>query len=875
MPVNRKIPYARVVCDGRELEYVRKVLESGWLTTAGRALEFEKRFATAVGAPYACAVNSCTAALHLALEALGVGPGTKVFVPTMTFTATAEVVRYLGGDPVFLDVDYGTALLTPEIVADAIKRHPDVKVLVVVHFGGQSAAMSRSGGVGIMDICRRHGVRVVEDAAHAFPARRDGRMVGSFGDVTCFSFYANKTITTGEGGMLTTADEALYRRCKVMRLHGIDRDVWNRFTSDKPSWEYDVVAPGYKYNMPDVNAAIGLAQLERAEALRRGRELCAHDYYAALVSCPHLDLPGLEVPFADHAWHLFPVVLGDSAPLTRNQFIEELARRGVGTSVHYKPVHRLRYYAEHYRLRPEEFPNAERLWRGCVSLPIYPSLTADEIAYVAEAIREVLTGEVRKAGPLVTHRCDVSISERVEAVRPLCSSGQRREQRVRLSVPHASGREMAYVQAAFESNWLSTVGPNIDALEAQFSQRLERPALAVNCGTSAIHLGLRLLGVGAGDEVVVPTLTFVASVNPALYLGARPVFLDSERASWNLDPQLLEDFLKRRAQAGSLPRAVVAVHLFGQAADMDPIVELCRQYEVGLLEDVAEALGATYKGRPVGHFGEVATFSFNGNKVITSTGGGVLAACNPDWVQRARHWSTQACDPDPSGTHEYVHSQLGYNYRLSNVLAGIALGQLEVLEERVAGRSAVFERYRQAFADLPGIEPQPEARFAEVKSGVRSQELEEESWKAEGGGQRAEGRGQKAEAEAEAKSQKSEVGARKSLHTRWLSCFLIDETRFGMSAADLIRYLDAANVESRPVWKPMHTQPLYRGYECVGGEVAEDLNRRGICLPSSSCLTEEEQQFVIDRVVEAHRTASTRRRDRVTFSADPRQAPGR
>ena len=858
MPVNRKIPYARVVCDGHELEYVRQVLESGWLTTAGKAMEFEQRFAEAVGAPYACAVNSCTSALHLALECLGVGPGSKVFVPTWTFTATAEVVRYLGGDPVFLDVDYGTALLTPEIVADAIRRHPNVKVLVVVHFGGQSAAMVRSGGGGITDLCRQHGIRVVEDAAHAFPARRAGRMVGNFGDVTCFSFYANKTITTGEGGMLTTADEALYRRCKVMRLHGIDRDVWNRFTSDKPSWEYDVIAPGYKYNMPDVNAAIGLAQLQRAETLRQSRERCAHTYYGALADCPHLDLPVLEVPFADHAWHLFPVVLRDSAPLTRNQFIEELARRGVGTSVHYKPVHRLRYYAEHYRLRPEEYPNAERLWRGCVSLPIYPSLTPDETAYVAEAIREVLSGEAGKAGPLVTNRCDVSVSEPVETVRPFGHPGQRRETRVRLSVPHASGREMAYIQAAFESNWLSTVGPNIDALEAQFSERLTRPSLAVSCGTSAIHLGLRLLGVRAGDEVVVPSLTFVASVNPVLYLGARPVLLDSERATWNLDPQLLGDFLKKQAEAGTLPRAVVAVHLFGQPADMDSILELCRRYEVGLLEDAAEALGATYKGRPVGLFGDVATFSFNGNKVITSTGGGLLTARHPDWIQRARHWSTQACDPDPAGTHEYVHSQLGYNYRLSNVLAGIALGQLEVLEERIAECRAVFERYRLAFTDLPGVEPQPEAKFGAEKSGAGSQELEAGSQEQEAGSQKSEVRSQKLEdgrEKAEVGSRTSEIGNRNSLHTRWLSCFLIDEARFGMSAADLIRYLDAANVEARPVWKPMHTQPLYRGYECVGGEVAEDLNRRGICLPSSSCLMEEEQQFVIDRVREAHTRA--------------------
>lgn len=387
----RRIPFSKIVCDGRELEYVREVIESGWLTTASKASEFEKRFAEIVGAPFACAVNSCTAAMHLALESLGVSAGAKVFVPTWTFTATAEVVRYLGADPVLLDVDCRTFLLTPEIVEQAIYRHPDVKVLMVVHFGGHPAKMVAEDGHGLIDLCRRHGIRIVEDAAHAFPARWNGRMVGSFSDVTCFSFYANKTITTGEGGMLTTANEDLYRRCKIMRLHGIDRDVWRRFTADSVSWEYDVVAPGYKYNMPDINAAIGLAQLERAEALRRERQRCAEHYLRHLRDLECLDLPSILVPYEAHSWHLFPVVLNERATLGRDELIQRLAERGIGTSVHYKPIHRLRYYRERYDLRPEDFPNAERLWRGCLSLPIYPSLTDEDLHYITSTLRELLT----------------------------------------------------------------------------------------------------------------------------------------------------------------------------------------------------------------------------------------------------------------------------------------------------------------------------------------------------------------------------------------------------------------------------------------------------------------------------------------------------
>ena len=382
-----KIPFARVDCSGNERKYLQEVIESGWLTTAGKAREFERRFAEAVGAKHAIAVNSCTSALHLAVEALGVKAGERVFVPTMTFTATAEVIRYMGADPLLLDVEYGTCLLTPEILLDAMRKHPEVKTLLVVHYGGQAAQMlSQEGQPGILEICRQHGVRVVEDAAHAFPSRLGPRMVGALGDITCFSFYANKTITTGEGGMITTENDEYARRMGVMRLHGIDRDIWNRFTSDKPSWEYDVVAPGFKYNMPDVNAAIGLAQLERAEQMRRERERCARYYMEALRDIPWLDLPVLRVPFYDHAWHLFPVVVKPESPLSRDEVIERLSERGIATSVHYKPLHRMKYYRETYRFDPLDYPNAERVWRGCLSLPLYPQLKEKELEYISNEL---------------------------------------------------------------------------------------------------------------------------------------------------------------------------------------------------------------------------------------------------------------------------------------------------------------------------------------------------------------------------------------------------------------------------------------------------------------------------------------------------------
>jgi dTDP-4-amino-4,6-dideoxygalactose transaminase len=414
-----KIPFAKVTCDGNELKYVQDVLASGWLTTADKALEFERRFAEAVGARHACAVNSCTAALHLALEAIGIGPGDKVLVPTLTFTATAEVIRYLGADPVFVDVDYRTGLLTPEILDEALTRQPGIKAVMVVHFGGQAAQMlgvteqqkfgKQKAGIpqdpntlttqpsgfrsqisGILDVCRWHGVKVIEDAAHAFPTRHHGRMVGSFGDITCFSFYANKTITTGEGGMLVTGDESAHRRAKTMRLHGIDRDIWDRFTSAKASWEYDVVAPGFKYNMPDINAAIGLAQLERAESLRIERQRCFEYYLKHLDGLDCVDLPAVHGSLDDHSCHLFWLVLKESAPISRNRLIELLGEAGIGTSVHYKPLHRMTYYRERYQLSERCFPNAERHWRGCVSLPMYPGLSNEELEYIVAEVRRAV-----------------------------------------------------------------------------------------------------------------------------------------------------------------------------------------------------------------------------------------------------------------------------------------------------------------------------------------------------------------------------------------------------------------------------------------------------------------------------------------------------
>lgn len=297
----------------------------------------------------------------------------------------------MGADPVFMDVDYGTCLISPSILKAALKRHPGIKALILVHFGGQVPTMTTPEGEGIIDLCKNHNIAVIEDVAHAFPAKFNDQYAGTFGKAGCFSFYATKTITTGEGGMLVTNDDVMYERVKVMRLHGINHDIWDRYTSNGSAWEYDIVAPGFKYNMPDINAAIGLAQLEKADYFRTQRQRCAMYYLNELSSVPVIDLPVCKGPLENHAWHLFPIIIKPEAPVTRDEFIQLMDKEEISTSVHYKPLHRMSYYKEKYNLNPEDFPNTEKIWSGTVSLPVYPDLKDEELKFICQTIIRILT----------------------------------------------------------------------------------------------------------------------------------------------------------------------------------------------------------------------------------------------------------------------------------------------------------------------------------------------------------------------------------------------------------------------------------------------------------------------------------------------------
>lgn len=379
------LPFALPDIGDEEIAEVVDTLKSGWITTGPKAKRFEQAFGDFLGAPglECVAVNSATAGLHLALEALGIGPGDEVITTTHTFTATAEVVRYLGADVRLVDIDPATLNIDPAAVEAAIG--PATKAIVPVHYAGLAADMPA-----LLDIARRHGLKVVEDAAHALPTTCGGRLVGTLdSDATVFSFYANKTITTGEGGMLVTRDPELARRARVMRLHGMSRDAFDRFTAKVPSWYYEIVAPGFKYNLTDIAAALGLQQLKKARAFQARRQAIAARYDAALRDLP-LQLPPGSAEGDQHSWHLYAVRLRDDAPRARDEVIEGLFAAGVGCSVHYIPLHRHPYWRGRYGLQPQAFPHSEDAYRRLISLPMYTRMTDADVDRVAAALGRAL-----------------------------------------------------------------------------------------------------------------------------------------------------------------------------------------------------------------------------------------------------------------------------------------------------------------------------------------------------------------------------------------------------------------------------------------------------------------------------------------------------
>ncbi|MGH1418085.1 MAG: DegT/DnrJ/EryC1/StrS family aminotransferase [Hyphomicrobiaceae bacterium] len=380
------LPFAKPAIGEEEIAAVVETLRSGWLTTGPATRAFEQEFAEFVGADHAVAVNSATAGLHLALEAIGIGPGDKVLTTPYTFTATAEVVRYLGATPIFVDVVPDTFNIDPVKLEQVASEHPEAKAIIPVHFAGQSCDMTP-----ILEIARQHSLRVIEDAAHALPTTYEGQLIGGIGDVTVFSFYATKTITTGEGGMAVTACEKIAKRMQTMRLHGISRDVFDRYTSDKATWYYEVVAPGYKYNMTDMAASIGRCQLRKALQFQGEREAIAKTYSQAFADLPVI-CPKNCASGDVHAWHLYVLRLDvDRLTIARDAFIEQMRQAGIGTSVHFIPLHLQPFWRDEYSLKPHDFPIALDIYNRCVSLPIWPGMTEAEIERVISAVSAILS----------------------------------------------------------------------------------------------------------------------------------------------------------------------------------------------------------------------------------------------------------------------------------------------------------------------------------------------------------------------------------------------------------------------------------------------------------------------------------------------------
>ena len=374
------------------------------------------------------------------------------------------------------------------------------------------------------------------------------------------------------------------------------------------------------------------------------------------------------------------------------------------------------------------------------------------------------------------------------------------KERIYLASPHMSeeGYEQTYVKEAFETNWVAPLGPNVTNFEQELATYVGvNSASALSSGTAAIHLGLKALGVEAGDVVFCSTLTFSASCNPILYLGATPVFIDSDAKTWNMCPKALKLAFEAAERNNQIPKAVVVVNLYGQSADMDPIIELCEQYQVPILEDAAESLGATYKGRMSGTIGDIGIYSFNGNKIITTSGGGMLVSNNEAYTKKATFWATQSREAE----RHYEHKEIGYNYRMSNVVAGIGRGQLKVLNERIAKKKEIYETYQEAFKDIEDIEMMNICDFGQSNY--------------------------------------------------WLSVMTLKETS-KVKPLDIMLALEAENIESRPVWKPMHLQPIFKQYPFFTMSenipVSEDYFNRGVCLPSDTKMTTEQQNHIIELI---------------------------
>lgn len=822
----RNIPFSPPDMTEAEIQKVAEALRSGWITTGPKTKEFERKIAAYCGTSKAVCLSSATASMECILRVLGVGPGDEVITSAYTYTASASVVCHVGATLKLVDTAPDSFEMDYDQLANAITER--TKVVIPVDLGGvicdydrvfEAVESKRQLFRPSNDIQAAYGrVIVLADCAHAFGAHRHGKMAGRIGDFTAFSFHAVKNLTTAEGGAVTWLDhegvdnEALYHQFQLLSLHGQSKDALSK--TKLGSWEYDVVAPLYKCNMTDISAAIGLAQFERYPALLERRRQIISRYDAALKVLPIKVLKHYGAEFASSG-HLYLTRLIGKTMEERNEFIIEMAKRGIACNVHYKPLPMLTAY-KNLGFDIKDYPNAYNQFVNEVTLPLHTCLSDEDVDYVIRNYLEVIQTIPKK--------------------------------RIYLCLAHMSESEMEqkFIQEAFDTNWVVPLGPNVNGFEKDLEtfvndsqqlandSQLDTRVAALSSGTAAVHLALMACGVGPGDEVIVQSFTFCASSHPITYLGATPIFVDSENDSWNVDPELMEEAIKDRiAKTGKKPKAILPVALYGMPYDIDRIMEIAQRYDIPVIEDAAEGFGSRWNGQVLGTFGKFGVLSFNGNKMITTSGGGALICEDEASKNRILWYATQAREAYPY----YQHEAIGYNYRMSNICAGIGRGQMTVANEHIAHHKHVFGLYKELLKDVKGIEVHgnPDGRYdsnywlnaitIDPNLSVKGQENVYQTVVQGAVGGSA-----------------GVVHSTKDAHT---DC----EPNANVEALRV--YLDRAGIEARPLWKPMHKQPVYKDAPAYVNGVSEALFKVGMCLPSGPYVSDEDVRYIVDCIKEA------------------------
>jgi len=768
----KEIPFHKPCIGEEELAEIQETLENGWLTMGPKTIKFEQAFRKKVKAQHAVSMNSCTAALHLALKVIGLQENDEVIIPSITFAATGEVVRYFNAKPVIVDVNRDTH----NIILDEIERNISrkTKAIIPVHFGGQPADMDE-----INALAKSRNLKVIEDAAHCFPSFYKSKPIGTLSDITAFSFYATKTLATGEGGLATTENEEYAEQMRSLRLHGITTDAWKRY-SKRGKWYYEVEDIGYKYNMTDIQASLGLAQLRKSEIMWKKRCNIADRYTQGLKWNDQIITPTVR-DYVKTSWHLYVIKLRlETLNINRDDFIKLLQKKGIGVSVHFIPMYRHPVYKRLYKFNLAEFNNSEWLYARTISLPIFPDMTRDEVDYIIETINTL------------TQKHEKPVSSRVTI--PLAS-------------PDITEKSRELVMDVLRSNTLS-FGPKLEEFEKTGAAYCGRKyGIAVNSGTSALHLIIKSLGITDGDQVITTPFSFIASANCMLFERAEPLFVDIDPDTMNLLPTLIENELKKDTRKRI--KAIMAVDIFAHPADWDALYDLAEKYNVKLIEDSCEALGSEYrspdnlqtkrwvKPAKAGSFGTAATFAFYPNKQITTGEGGLIVTDDREIYDMCRSLRNQGRSPENDDW--FGHNRLGYNYRISDINCALGLSQLHRVAEILKRRQSIADYYYDRLKTLSFLTPPFCAPH--VKLG----------W--------------------------------------FVYVVKLTKNFTRKDRDDIMKKLQKKGVACSNYFAPIHLQPFYRklfGYKPGDFPVTEDISNRTIALPFFNAITFEQIDYVVD-----------------------------